>query len=173
MKQMSLGLNLSSKKTRKREFLEEMDKVVPWAVLVQIVEPHYPKAKTGRPPFPIETMLRIHYLQQWFGLSDPAMEEALHDVPLYREFAKLDGIRARLPDESTILRFRHLLEKHDLAPDMLRVVNDLLSHKGLLLKTGTAVDATLISARARPRTLRASETPRCTRPRRATSGTSA
>eukprot|EP01137_Pigoraptor_chileana_P018482 Opistho-2@78026 len=123
-----------------------MDKVVPWAVLVQIVEPHYPKAKTGRPPFPIETMLRIHYLQQWFGLSDPAMEEALHDVPLYREFAKLDGIRARLPDESTILRFRHLLEKHDLAPDMLRVVNDLLSHKGLLLKTGTAVDATLISA---------------------------
>ncbi|MGH8430381.1 MAG: IS5 family transposase, partial [Solimonas sp.] len=103
-------------------------------------------AKTGRPPFPIETMLRIHYLQQWFGLSDPAMEEALHDVPLYREFAKLDGIRARLPDESTILRFRHLLEKHDLAPDMLRVVNDLLSHKGLLLKAGTAVDATLISA---------------------------
>jgi len=146
MKQISLGLNLSTKKTRKREFLEEMDKVVPWAVLVQIVEPHYPKAKTGRPPFPIETMLRIHYLQQWFGLSDPAMEEALHDVPLYREFAKLDGIRARLPDESTILRFRHLLEKHDLAPDMLRVVNDLLSHKGLLLKTGTAVDATLISA---------------------------
>jgi IS5 family transposase len=146
MKQISLGLNLSTKKTRKREFLEEMDKVVPWAVLVQIVEPHYPKAKTGRPPFPIETMLRIHYLQQWFGLSDPAMEETLHDVPLYREFAKLDGIRARLPDESTILRFRHLLEKHDLAPDMLRVVNDLLSHKGLLLKTGTAVDATLISA---------------------------
>jgi len=146
MKQISLGLNLSTKKTRKREFLEEMDKVVPWTVLVQIVEPHYPKAKTGRPPFPIETMLRIHYLQQWFGLSDPAMEEALHDVPLYREFAKLDGIRARLPDESTILRFRHLLEKHDLAPDMLRVVNDLLNHKGLLLKTGTAVDATLISA---------------------------
>jgi IS5 family transposase len=99
--------------------------VVPWGVLVQIVEPHYPKAKTGRPPFGIKTMLRIHYFQQWFGLSDPAMEEALHDVPLYREFAKLDGASARLPDETTILRFRHLLERHDLAVDMLRVVNDL------------------------------------------------
>src|SRR5436190_6074789 len=138
MKQLGLGLNLSTKKTRKREFLEHMERVVPWAVLVQIVEPHYPKAKTGRPPFGIETMLRIHYLQQWFGLSDPAMEEALHDVPLYREFAKL-GSMARLPDETTILRFRHLLERHDLATDMLRVVNDLLQYKGLMLRTGTAV----------------------------------
>ena len=146
MKQLGLGLNLSTKKTRKREFLEEMERVVPWAVLVQIVEPHYPKAKTGRPPFEIATMLRIHYLQQWFGLSDPAMEEALHDVPLYREFAKLEGATARLPDETTILRFRHLLEKHNLAGDMLRVVNDLLQHRGLMLRSGTAVDATLISA---------------------------
>ena len=81
MKQLGLGLNLSTKKTRKREFLEDMERVVPWAVLVQIVAPYYPKAKTGRPPFGVETMLRIHYLQQWFGLSDPAMEEALHDVP--------------------------------------------------------------------------------------------
>src|SRR5262249_41013800 len=137
---------LSTKKTRKREFLEQMEAVVPWTVLVQIVEPYSPKAKTGRPPFAIETMLRIHYMQQWFGLSDPAMEEALHDVPLYREFAKLDAVRNRMPDESTILRFRHLLEKHNLAPDMLRVVNDLLQHKGLLFKAGTAVDATLISA---------------------------
>jgi IS5 family transposase len=146
MKQLGLGLNLSTKKTRKREFLEEMERVVPWAVSVQIVAPHYPRAKTGRPPFGIETMLRIHYLQQWFGLSDPAMEEALHDVPLYREFAKLDGNTARLPDETTILRFRHLLERHDLAVDMLRVVNDLLQAKGFMLRTGTAVDATLISA---------------------------
>ncbi len=146
MKQASLGLNLSIKRTRKREFLEQMDKVVPWGVLVEIVAPHYPKAKTGRPPFALETMLRIHYLQQWFSLSDPAMEEALHDVPLFRQFARLDDALDRLPDESTILRFRHLLERHDLAPDMLRVVNDLLGHKGLLLKAGTVVDATLISA---------------------------
>ena len=146
MKQLGLGLNLSTKRTRKREFLEEMERVVPWGVLVQIVEPHYPRAKTGRPPFGIETMLRIHYLQQWFGLSDPAMEEALHDVPLYREFAKLEGVTARLPDETTILRFRHLLERHELAVDMLRVVNDILQAKGLMMRTGTAVDATLISA---------------------------
>jgi transposase, IS5 family len=146
MKQLGLGLNLSTKRTRKREFLEEMERVVPWAALVQIVAPYYPKAKTGRPPFGIETMLRIHYMQQWFGLSDPAMEEALHDVPLYREFAKLDGMTARLPDETTILRFRHLLERHKLAVDMLRVVNDILQAKGMLMRTGTVVDATLISA---------------------------
>lgn len=146
MKQLGLGLNLCTKKTRKREFLEEMERVVPWAALVQIVEPYSPRAKTGRPPFAVETMLRIHYLQLWFGLSDPAMEEALHDVPLYREFARLGDVRSRLPDETTILRFRHLLERHDLAPDMLRLVNDLLQAKGLMLRTGTAVDATLISA---------------------------
>jgi IS5 family transposase len=115
-------------------------------VLVQIVEPHYPRAKTGRPPFGIETMLRIHYLQQWFALSDPAMEEALHDMPVFREFAKLDDGVKRLPDETTILRFRHLLEKHDLATDMLRVVNDLLQAKGLMMRKGTVVDATLIAA---------------------------
>jgi IS5 family transposase len=146
MKQIGLGLNLSTKKTRKREFLDEMERVVPWAALVQVVEPYYPKAKTGRPPFGIETMLRIHYLQQWFALSDPAMEEALHDMPVFREFAKLgDGV-SRLPDETTILRFRHLLEKHDLATDMLRVVNDILQAKGLMMKKGTVVDATLIAA---------------------------
>jgi transposase, IS5 family len=146
MKQLGLGLNLSTKRTRKREFLDEMERVVPWAALVQVVEPYYPKSKTGRPPFGIETMLRIHYLQQWFALSDPAMEEALHDMPVFREFAKLaDGV-TRLPDETTILRFRHLLEKHDLATDMLRVVNDILQAKGLMMKKGTVVDATLIAA---------------------------
>ena len=146
MKQLGLGLNLSTKKTRKREFLEEMERVVPWSALVQVVEPYYPKAKTGRPPFPIETMLRVHYLQQWFALSDPAMEEALHDMPVFREFARLGEGAERLPDETTILRFRHLLEKHDLATDMLRVVNDILQAKGLMMKKGTVVDATLIAA---------------------------
>ena len=146
MKQLGLGLNLSTKKTRKAKFLDEMERVVPWAALVQIVEPHCPRAKTGRPPFAVETMLRIHYLQQWFSLSDPAMEEALHDTPLFRGFAKIDQGVARLPDETTILRFRHLLERHNLAPDMLRLVNDILGAKGLLLRTGTVVDATLIAA---------------------------
>ena len=146
MKQLGLGLNLSTKKTRKGKFLDEMERVVPWAALVQIVEPHCPRAKTGRPPFAVETMLRIHYLQQWFSLSDPAMEEALHDTPLFRQFAKIDQGVARLPDEPTILRFRHLLERHNLAPDMLRLVNDILGAEGLLLRTGTVVDATLIAA---------------------------
>jgi IS5 family transposase len=146
MKQLGLGLNLSTKKTRKGKFLDEMERVVPWPALVQIVEPHCPRAKTGRPPFAVETMLRIHYLPQWFSLSDPAMEEALHDTPLFREFAKIDQGVARLPDETTILRFRHLLERHNLAPDMLRLVNDILGAKGLMLRTGTVVDATLIAA---------------------------
>ncbi len=146
MKQADLGLNLSTKRTRKREFLDEMNRVVPWAALVALVTPHAPAGRRGRPPFPVETMLRIHFMQQWFGLSDPAMEEALFDVPLYREFAGLDIGNVRLPDESTILRFRHLLETHKLAGPMLATVNDLLRDKGLMLRIGTVVDATLISA---------------------------
>jgi transposase, IS5 family len=146
MTQLGLGLDLSTKRTRKREFLDEMKRVVPWSKLIALIEPHYPKGKTGRPPFPIATMLQIHFMQQWFGLSDPAMEEALYDVPLYREFAGLDDGMARLPDESTILRFRHLLETHGLAVQMLTLVNEILSRKGLMLKAGSAVDATLISA---------------------------
>jgi IS5 family transposase len=146
MTQLGLGLDLSTKRTRKREFLDEMRRVVPWSRLIALIEPHYPRGKTGRPPFPIATMLQIHFMQQWFGLSDPAMEEALYDVPLYREFAGLDEGMTRLPDESTILRFRHLLETHGLAAQMLTLVNEILSEKGLMLKAGSAVDATLISA---------------------------
>ena len=111
MKQASLDLSLSVKKTRKREFLEQMDKVVPWQALIDLIAPYYPEGKKGRPPFSLATMLRTHFLQQWFTLSDPGMEEAFFDVPLYREFAQLDEF-ARMPDESTILRFRHLLEAH-------------------------------------------------------------
>ena len=145
MKQAALDLNLSLKKTRKREFLAQMNQVVPWAALVELITPYYPEGHTGRPPFALETMLRVHFLQQWFGLSDPAMEEAFFDVPLYREFARL-GEFVRLPDESTILRFRHRLEKHKLADGIVATVNDVLSRQGLLLKEGSAVDATLIAA---------------------------
>ena len=146
MRQADLGLILTTKRTRKREFLDEMNRVVPWSALVELVAAHAPVGNKGRPPFPVETMLRIHFMQQWFTLSDPAMEEALHDVPLFREFSGLDNWTTRLPDESTILRFRHLLEKHKLAAQILVVVNDLLRAKGLLLKAGTVVDATLIAA---------------------------
>ena len=99
MKQADLGLNLTTKRTRKREFLAEMECVVPWQELIALIAPYAPDGKRGRPPFPVETMLRIHFMQQWFTLSDPAMEEALHDVPLFREFAGLTW-ETRLPDET-------------------------------------------------------------------------
>ena len=146
MKQASLGLGNSTKSTRKRAFLAEMDRVVPWSALVELVAPFAPEGRRGRPPFSVETMLRIHFMQQWFTLSDPAMEEALHDMPLFREFAGLGGWSDRLPDETTILRFRHLLEEHKLAPKILQTINELLRAKGLLLRAGTVVDATLIAA---------------------------
>lgn len=98
MKQLGLGLNLSTQKTRRRELLEKMERVVPWSAGVQAVQPCHLKAKTGRPPFPIETMRRIHDLQQWFALSDPTMEAALHDMPVFREFARLGEGVERLPD---------------------------------------------------------------------------
>jgi IS5 family transposase len=145
MKQATLPLDLSAKKTRKQVFLDQMDQVVPWAALVELIAPYYPEGKTGRPPFSLMTMLRTHFMQQWFTLSDPAMEEAFFDTPLYREFAQLQEF-GRLPDESTILRFRHRLEKHKLAEQILQTVNELLTERGLLLKVGTAVDASLISA---------------------------
>ena len=101
MKQADLGLNLTTKRTRKREFLDEMNRVVPWSALVGLVTPFAPEGKRGRPPFSVETMLRVHFMQQWFTLSDPAMEEALHDTPLLREFAGLDSWTSRLPDALT------------------------------------------------------------------------
>ena len=145
MKQADLDLNLTTKRTRKREFLAEMERVVPWTALVELITPYAPEGRRGRPPFAVETMLRIHFMQQWFTLSDPAMEEALHDVPLFREFAGLNWNTA-VPDETTILRFRRLLEEHKLAPQILVLVNELLGAKGLLLRAGTVVDATLIAA---------------------------
>ena len=145
MKQATLPLQLGVRKTRKQVFLEQMEQVVPWDALVELIAPYYPEGKTGRPPFSLQTMLRTHFMQQWFTLSDPGMEEAFFDTPIYREFAQLAEF-GRLPDESTILRFRHRLEKHKLAEQILATVNDLLSQRGLLLKTGTVVDATLIAA---------------------------
>jgi IS5 family transposase len=152
MKQISLaitGYELVTKRTRKRVFLDEMNLVVPWTELVGLIQPFASigtTAKGGRPSFAVETMLRIHFLQQWFGLSDPAMEEALHDISLYCEFARLDPGAMRLPDETTILRFRHLLEENNLGSQLLATINATLATKGLMLKTGTVVDATLIAA---------------------------
>jgi IS5 family transposase len=125
-----------------------MEHVVPWPLLVGLIQPYARgahQALGGRPQFAVETMLHIHCLQLWWNLSDPTIEEELHDRPLYREFVGLAGT-ARLPVETTILRFRHLLEKRDLAPQVLATINAALARQGLLLKTGTLVDATLIAA---------------------------
>ena len=145
MKQQDLGLNLSTRRTRKEVLLDEMGQVMPWAELVALIGVHAPMAKTGRPPFDLEMMLRIHCLQQWFGLSDLAAEEALFEMPIYRDFCDLSGTH-RIPDRVSILRFRHLLEDHGLSPRILQIINDKLSMQGLMLKTGTVVDATLIAA---------------------------
>ena len=148
MNQIPLSLDPQHKKTRKEVFLCEMDKVVPRAALVALIEPFARgahQALGGQPPFAVQTMLRIHCLQLWWNLSDPAVEEGLHERPLYRRFVGLDGA-ARLPDETTILRFRHLLEKHELARQVLTIINAGLSQQGLMLKTGTVVDASIIAA---------------------------
>jgi IS5 family transposase len=144
MTQRSLGLDLSAKRTRKREFLDAMRHVVPWSKLIALIEPHYPRGKTGRLPLPIGAILQIHFMQQWFGLSDPAIEEALDDMPPYREFAGLDDATTRFPNESTILRFLHFFETNGLAVQILTLVKSILSEKGLMLKARSAVDATSI-----------------------------
>ena len=134
------------KQTRREIFLAEMEQVVPWQQLLGLVAPHYPVS--GRPcrqPYALATMLRIHLLQQWYALSDPAMEEALHEIPTLRRFAQLGGLD-NVPDETTILNFRRLLETHGLAARMLEAVNAHLARKGQSLRSGTIVDATLIAA---------------------------
>jgi IS5 family transposase len=132
------------KQTRKELFLNEMERVVPWKGLIALIGPHYPKGEGGRPSYPLMAMLRVHLLQNWFGYSDPAMEEALYEITILRQFS---GLRLeRIPDETTILNFRRLLEKHELATGILGVINCYLDDRGLSLRQGTIVDATLIAA---------------------------
>ncbi|MFO1214609.1 MAG: IS5 family transposase [Burkholderiaceae bacterium] len=133
------------KRTRREVFLEEMEQVVPWKVLLDLIEPHYPVAGRGRRPYPLASMLRVHLMQNWFALSDPAMEEALYEIASLRAFARL-SLSEAIPDETTILNFRHLLEANDLAEDILAAVNKHLARKGLLLRKGSIVDATIIAA---------------------------
>ncbi|AAW75912.1 putative transposase [Xanthomonas oryzae pv. oryzae KACC 10331] len=134
------------KQTRREIFLAEMERIVPWKRLLALIEPHYPvSGRPGRQPYALARMLRIHLLQQWYALSDPAMEEALHEIPTLRRFAQLGGLD-NVPDETTILNFRRLLETHGIAARMLEAVNAHLSRKGQSLRSGTIVDATLIAA---------------------------
>ncbi len=149
MSQLSfLSIALNNKKLRCQKFLDEMSVVIPWQRLINIIKPYYFNIsdKGGRPPFDLELMLKIHCLQQWFGLSDPAMEDAIYDRNSFQKFLNIDLISDRVPDETTILNFRHLLEKHNLSKLLFEEINSYLEEKNLLLKEGTAIDATLISA---------------------------
>lgn len=134
------------KVTRRERFLAEMDQVIPWEQILALIEPHYPQAGNGTQPMPMRQMLRIYFMQQWFNLSDPAMEDALYDSESMRRFAAIELIDDAIPDESTILRFRHLLERHQLTQKLFELVRRLLEEKRLLLKSGTIVDATIIEA---------------------------
>jgi IS5 family transposase len=141
-----LGVGKPHKKTRREVFLDQMTLVVPWARFELLIVPHYPVAGRGRRPYPLLAMLKIHFMQQWFGLSDPAMEEALWETPLLRRFAGIGPDFEGVPDETTILKFRHLLEKHELSKALFDEMTAVLTERGLLLRQGTIVDATLIAA---------------------------
>jgi len=142
----SLAYENKKKKTRREKFLEEMNQVIPWQELLQIINKYYPVAGNGRHPIPMERMLRIYFMQQWYGLSDPAMEDALYDIESMRRFADIDIEVDVIPDETTILHFRHLLERHNLTKQIFEKTQRYLSEKGLLLREGTIVDATIINA---------------------------
>lgn len=141
-----LAYDNKKKKTRREKFLEEMDKVIPWKDLTEIIRPYYPKAGNGRQPMPLGMMLRIYFMQQWYGLSDPAMEDSLYDIESMRRFAGINLETDAIPDETTILHFRHLLEKHKLTKKIFDETQRYLREKGLLLREGTIVDATIINA---------------------------
>jgi len=143
---MMTGFERYTKKTRRAAFLEEMEQVVPWSELCARIEPYYPKAGNGRPPVGLERMLRIYFLQQWFNLSDPAMEEALYDSVVMRQFVGIDLGQEPAPDETTACKFRHLLEEHGLGGEILQAVNLYLESQGVKITTGTIVDATIIHA---------------------------
>src|SRR5215210_5263124 len=134
------------KQTRRDKFLAEMEQVVPWARLVERLRPFYPKGERGRPPIGLERMLRIHFLQQWYGLADGVMEDTLYDSQALRGFAGIDLTVAAIPDETTILNFRHWLEQHELSQALFAEVSAMLEEHGLLMRQGTIVDATIIAA---------------------------
>ena len=149
MRQMTFsnsGFDVHHKPTRRERFLAEMEAVVPWGALCALIEPHYPKGDRGRPPIGIERMLRIYFLQQWFNLSDPQAEDAIYDIAPMRNFVGIDLGREAAPDETTICKFRHLIEEHALGKEILASVNAHLQAKGVAIGTGTIVDATIIAA---------------------------
>lgn len=154
-----LAWKQKGKTTRREQFLAEMNGIIPWRRLLELIEPRYPKAGRGRQPLGLEKMLRIYFLQIWFDLSDPAAEDAIYDSESMRRFAGVELSDDIVPDETTILRFRHLLEKHQLTEAIFEEIKDLLEGKGLLLRSGTIVDATIIAAPSSTKNSTASRDP--------------
>ena len=150
MKQMTLaattGFERHNRATRKAAFLARMETLVPWTEFCALIEPHYPKAGNVRPPIGVERMLRMYLLANWFNLADEACEDALYDTPVFRDFCRIDLGRERVPDATTLLNFRHLLEKHEIGLALFAKVGELLLKGGLKLSGGTIVDATIIAA---------------------------
>jgi transposase, IS5 family len=161
------------KVTRRERFLAEMDAVIPWSRLVELIEPYHPNTGKGRPPHDLERMLRIYFLQQWFNLSDPQAEDSIYDSESMRRFARVELGDDKIPDETTILRFRHLLEKHRLTEAMFEAVKDLLAEKRLLLRAGTIVDATIIAAPSSTKNATGTRDPEMKQTRKGRTGTSA
>ena len=142
----SVGFEIHSKQTRRQRFLTEMDAIVPWRKLCRLIEPHYPRGNRGRPPIGIARMLRIYFLQVWFNLSDPGAEDALYDSAAMRGFVDIDLGREPAPDETTICKFRHLIEANGLGEILFEAVNAYLSARGIKVGTGSIMDATIIAA---------------------------
>src|SRR5690348_12092877 len=155
----SMAWNAKGKITRREQFLAEMDAVIPWTRLLALIEPRYPKPGNGRQPLGLEKMLRIYFLQQWFNLSDPQAEDAIYDSESMRRFARVELGDDAVPDETTILRFRHLLEEHHLTSAIFDQIRGLLEARGLLLRSGTIVDATIIAAPSSTKNASASRDP--------------
>jgi transposase, IS5 family len=140
------GFEVHGRATRKAEFLARMESLVPWVQFCAVIEPHYPKAGNGRPPVGLERMLRMYLVANWFNLGDEACEDALYDIPAFRDFCRIDLGRERVPDATTLLNFRHLLEKHQLGAALFAKMGELLLANGMKLSGGTIVDATRIAA---------------------------
>ena len=165
-----LEYSAKKRKTRREKFLERMERLVPWSELEEAIRPHYPKAGRGRRPYALSSMLRVHCVQLFYNLSDPGMEDMLYEVESVRRFAGL-GLSA-LPDETTILNFRHLLERHGLGEKLLSAINASLASRGLTLREGTVMDASLVEAPSSTKNRSGKRDRRCVRRRRGTSGTS-
>jgi IS5 family transposase len=169
----AVGFERYAKTTRRAVFLTEMARVVPWPALSALIDPFHPKPGNGRPPIGVERMLRIYFLQRWLNLSDPAVEEALYDSLAMRRFVGIDLGREPVPDETTVCRFRHLLEQHGLGRPLFDEVQRQLAAKGLKVATGTIVDATIINAPSSTKNAEKGRDPEMHQTKRATSGISA